>query len=64
MLNDLLFVVGSEYINENWIVYTFDRLLQIYVENIKKYHCSVAMYFTELNQHLRVPERIFFHLVD
>jgi len=58
------FAIGAEYIDAKWINAVFHRLLDIFRREITQYHGSVEMYLTEKNQHLHVPERIFFHLVE
>ena len=47
-----------------WIAAVFRRLLKIFREEIRGYQGTVEMYLTEKSQHLHVPERIFFHLVE
>ena len=58
------FAIGAEYINAKWIKAVFRKLLKIFSGEIAAYNGTVEMYLTEKNQHLHVPERIFFHLVE
>lgn len=58
------FAIGAEYVTESWIRNIFSRLTQIFAEEIREYDGTVELYLTEKNQHLHVPERIFFHLVE
>ena len=58
------FGIGTEYIGRAWISLQFMKLTQIYAESIQKYEGSVALFLTEHTQDLRVPERVFFHLVE
>lgn len=58
------FAIGAEYITENWIRTVFLRLSNVFSREIQAYDGSVSMYLAEQTQHLRVPERIFFHLVE
>lgn len=58
------FVIGSEYLTGSWIDKVFHGLEEIFFEEISAYDGTVEMYFTEKNQNLRVPERVFFHLVE
>ena len=44
-------------------IYT-DRLNQIFAREIGTYDGTVAFYLAEQSQRLRVPERVFFHLVE
>lgn len=58
------FAIGAEYITRNWIDRLFLKLGEIFSTEIADYNGTVEMYLTEKSQHLRVPERIFFHLVE
>jgi len=68
VLDDLLsmvpFVPGAEYVDRDWIRYIFESLLNTYRKEIKKYDGTVALYLADKSQKLKVPERIFFHLVE
>ena len=64
LLKAVPFAIGAEYINAKWISNIFKRLLEIFRREIADYNGTVEMYLTEKNQHLHVPERIFFHLVE
>ncbi len=61
---ELPFSLGSEYINVDWTNHIFEELHHIFQQEIKEYPNSVKLYLAEKNQNLRVPERIFFHLVE
>lgn len=58
------FAVGSEYITQWWLEHIFEQLNQIFQMEMKSYEGTVALYLEEKNQTLRVPERVFFHLVE
>ena len=58
------FVIGSEWVNAKWVRARFDELLSVFAREIQTYPGTVEFYFTEKNQQLRVPERVFFHLVE
>lgn len=64
LLKAVPFAIGAEYVTEKWIGGIFRKLLRIYKEEISQYSGTVEMYLTEKSQHLHVPERIFFHLVE
>ena len=64
LLLSVPFTPGSEYVNEQWLDSFIKKLLGIYTTEIKKYDGSVALYLADKSQHLKVPERIFFHLVE
>lgn len=58
------FVIGFENVNEDWINNIIQKLQEIYTSEIKDYNGTVKLYLEEKNQNLRVPERVFFHLVE
>ena len=58
------FIIGAEYLGEKWIRSAFASLHDIFRKEIASYPGTVAMYLAEQSQQLRVPERIFFHLVE
>lgn len=58
------FAIGAEYITEKWIRNIFRKLTEVFAKEIASYEGSVELYLTEKSQHLHVPERIFFHLVE
>lgn len=64
LLKAVPFAIGAEYITEKWINGIFRQLLEIFRSEISQYNGTVEMYLTEKSQHLHVPERIFFHLVE
>lgn len=64
LLYSVPFCIGQEYIGRAWLSLMFSRLNAVYTREINEYDGSAATYLTEKNQHLRVPERIFFHLVE
>lgn len=64
LLNSVPFTIGSEFITESWIRFLFEKLNGIFVNEIKNYDGTVAFYLAEKSQHLHVPERIFFHIVE
>ena len=56
--------IGTENIGRAWIALMYSRLLDVYRRDIEDYDGTVQLYFTEKSQDIRVPERIFFHLVE
>lgn len=64
LLNAVPFSIGAEYITEDWLENVFSHLRQVFASEIAVYKGSVSMYLAEKSQHLQVPERIFFHLVE
>ena len=64
-LTDALpFGIGTQYVTEEWLQNAFERMTQVFCSEISASDQTVAMYFTEKLQDLRIPERIFFHLVE
>ncbi len=64
LLQAVPFAIGSEYVNEAWLNRQYRRLRDVFRAEIARYDGAVALYFAEKTQKLRVPERIFFHLVE
>ena len=64
LLEALPFGIGTENVTADWLNRAFERLTAVFRAEIAAYGQTVAMYFTEKLQDLRIPERIFFHLVE
>lgn len=64
LLSSLPFAPGSENVNSEWIQALWGKLNRCFSEEIKKYSGTVALYLAEKDEHLKVAERIFFHLVE
>lgn len=64
LLDCVPFTLGSEHVTEAWLVHIFEKLNEIYAREIREFDGTVSMYLAEKSQHLKVPERIFFHLVE
>ena len=64
LLRSVPYAIGSEYIDQDWLMHMFDRLQAEFAKEIIAYNGSVQMYLAEKSQHLQVAQRIFFHLVD
>ena len=58
------FGIGTEYIGKAWMSLQFMRLNEVYARQVREYSGTVKLFLTELSQDIRVPERIFFHLVE
>ncbi|MDO4805480.1 MAG: DEAD/DEAH box helicase [Lachnospiraceae bacterium] len=58
------FGLGTEYIGRAWLSLQFMRLNAVFAKQMGAYEGTVSLFLTEHNQDLRVPERIFFHLVE
>lgn len=64
LLNSVPFTLGAEYVNSQWLKEAFGQLQSVYTREIASYEGTVALYLADKSQHLKVPERIFFHLVE
>ena len=64
LLASVPYGIGTEYIDKNWLAGIFTELNNVFSREMKKYKGTVQMFLTEKGQQLRVPERIFFHLVE
>ncbi len=58
------FGIGTEYINRPWLALVYMHISTVFCEDLKDYKGTVKMFLTEKSQNLRIPERIFFHLVE
>ena len=61
---ELPFVIGMEYVDNDWILNIWQELLAVFKLEIKNYDGSVARYFAEYNANINVVGRVFFHLVE
>lgn len=64
LLSSLPFAPGSENVNSEWIQALWAKLNGCFSYEIKNYVGTVALYLAEKDEHLKVAERIFFHLVE
>ena len=62
VLNAVPFTSGTEFINAKWIENIFEKLTEIFTKEISSYHGTLKQYITEKS--IKVPEKIFFHLVE
>lgn len=58
------FGIGTENINRSWAALQYTRLNIVFSEALRNYKGTVRLFLEEKSQNLRVPERIFFHLVE
>jgi len=61
---ELPFVIGMEYVDDDWIRALWEALLDVFNSEIKDYDGTVARYFVEHNANINVVGRVFFHLVE
>lgn len=58
------FIPGAEHVNSAWVRGVWDLLMEVFRGQISEVDSSVELYFTEKNQDLHVPGKIFFHMVE
>jgi hypothetical protein len=58
------FCPGAEYISRGWIEKQFVQLSAVLSRELAAFPGTAAEYLSEKNKQLRIPERIFFHLVE
>jgi hypothetical protein len=61
---ELPFVIGMEYVDDDWIRTVWKSLLAVFKREIRTYEGTVAQYFTDHNANINVVGRVFFHLVE
>ncbi|MBK5263034.1 MAG: DEAD/DEAH box helicase, partial [Peptostreptococcaceae bacterium] len=61
---ELPFVIGMEYVDDEWIRALWEALLDVFKLEIKDYDGTVARYFVDYNANINVVGRVFFHLVE
>ena len=64
LLNAVPFGIGTEYITEEWLNGIFSKLSEVFSREMSHFDGTVQLFLAEKGQHLRTPERIFFHLVE
>lgn len=64
LLAEAPFVPGAEYLSEAWLRTVFAGLNRVFAREMAGREGTVALYLAEKSQNLRVPERVFFHLVE
>ncbi len=64
LLSAVPFALGAEHITDKWLQRQCDGLNEVFAREMGAYSGTVALYLAERSQNLRVPERVFFHLVE
>ena len=64
LLNAVPFGIGTEYISQEWLEGVFSKLSEVFDREMSHFDGTVQLFLAEKGQHLRTPERIFFHLVE
>lgn len=63
-LQNAPFMLGGEYLNEEFLMLQWDKLTKQFLFEIKSYKGSIEEYFAELNPEVHLAGRVFFHLVE
>jgi len=64
LISSVPFIPGSKWVNRQWILLLWEKLLMHFRSDMIRYEGTVDMYMAERNEDLHVPGRIFFHLVE
>lgn len=64
IINTAPFMNGLKYLDNQWIDNIWEKLLEVFREEIHGYRGSVAEYFASQNPIIHVMGRVFFHLVE
>ena len=62
--DEVPFVIGMEYVDDDWLLNLWESLLNVFKSEIKNYDGTVARYFADYNSNINVVGRVFFHLVE
>jgi len=62
--DEIPFVIGMEYVDDNWLLNLWESILAVFKSEIKSYDGTVARYFADYNSNINVVGRVFFHLVE
>ena len=62
--NRVPFAIGTEFINEEWIFLTWEKITEIYRREISNYKGTAKDFLMERNTNINVVGRVFFHLVE
>ncbi len=58
------YCLGNEFVNEKWVKNIIYELFSVFKNEIDNFDGSIDSYFTEKNQTLVIPSRVYFHLVE
>ncbi len=64
LLSSAPFCIGSENLTADWLKNIWGLLNGVFAREIASYDGTVAMYLAEKDSHLKVAEKIFFHIVE
>ena len=64
LLDDSPYMVGGEYLNEDYLRLQWEKLQDHFSDEIKSFKGSVEEYFSRLDPDIHLAGRVFFHLVE
>ena len=64
LLGAVPFAFGADYVNVAWLGNAFARLTEVFAAEITHFGGTVSEYLAQKRQGLKIPERIFFHIVE
>ncbi len=64
LLDSVPFGLGTEYITEAYLRRLFELLNEEFSEEMSAWQGTVQLFLVDKSQKIRVPERVFFHLVE
>jgi non-specific serine/threonine protein kinase len=64
LLDNKPFCIGYENIDIEWLKNILKNLLNVYKGEVKNFDGNIDLYFTQKNNTLVVPSRVFFHMVE
>lgn len=62
--NRIPFAIGIEFINDKWIFFIWEKIIDVYKKQISNYDGTVKDFLIERNTNINIVGRVFFHLVE
>lgn len=64
IIEEAPYIIGSENICKKWLIDLFNKLNEIFYDEINDFDGSTSEYFQKRNRNIQIPSRIYFHLVE
>lgn len=64
IIEETPYIIGSENICKKWLIDLFNKLNEIFYDEINDFDGSTSEYFQKRNRNIQIPSRIYFHLVE
>lgn len=64
IIEETPYIIGSENICKKWLIDLFNKLNEIFYDEINDFDGSTSEYFQKHNRNIQIPSRIYFHLVE